>query len=56
MVNFNGRGVLLIGTAEWQGHTALAAGAGGACLDFFFLCSIISLFYLPPSGRQPDID
>ena len=38
-----------------QGPTALAVGAGGGCLDIF-LSSIISLFFLPLSGRRPDID
>ena len=31
------------------------AGAGGGCLDIF-LSSITSLFFLPLSGRRPDID
>ena len=38
-----------------QGPTALAVGAGGGCFDIFSL-SIISLFFLPLSGRRPDID
>ena len=38
-----------------QGLTALAVGAGGVVWTFF-LSSIISLFYLPLSGRQSDID
>ena len=38
-----------------QGPTALAVGAGGGCLDIF-LSSIVSLFFLPLSGRRPDID
>ena len=38
-----------------QGPSALAVGAGGGCLDIF-LSSIISLFFLPLFGRQPDID
>ena len=33
----------------------LAVGAGGGCLDIF-LSSITSLFFLPLSGRRPDID
>ena len=33
----------------------LVVGAGGGCLDFF-LSSITSLFFLPFSGKQPDID
>ena len=39
-----------------QGPTVLAVGAGGGCVDIFFLLSIISLFFLPLSGRRPDID
>ena len=52
-----------------QGPIALAVGAGGGCLDIFFsrlsflfcfslffLSSIISLLFLPLSGRRPDID
>ena len=38
-----------------QGPLALAIGAGGGCLDIFF-SSITSLFFLPLSGRRPDID
>ena len=38
-----------------QGPSALAVGAGGGCLDIF-LSSIVSLFFLPLSGRRPDID
>ena len=38
-----------------QGPTALAVGAGGGCLDIF-LSSIISLFFLPLSGRRPNVD
>ena len=38
-----------------QGPTALAVGAGGVIWTFS-LSSIISLFFLPLSGRQPDID
>ena len=34
-----------------QGPTALIEGAGGGLLS-----SIISLFFLPLSGRLPDID
>ena len=29
---------------------------GFGCLDIFFLSSVISLFFLPLSGRRPDID
>ena len=32
---------------------ALAVGAGGGCLDFFF-SSITSFFFPPLSGRRPD--
>ena len=55
-VNFQCQGVLLIWIIVGQGPTALAVGAGGGCLDIFFLSSIISLFFLPLSGRRPDID
>ena len=48
-------GYLLIWIRVGQGPTALAVGAGGGCLDIF-LSSIISLFFLPLSGRRPDID
>ena len=40
-----------------QGLTVLAVGAGGGgCSDIFFLSPITSLFFLPLSGRRPDID
>ena len=54
-VNFQYQGVLLIWIIVGQGPTALVVGAGGGCLDIF-LSSIISLFFLPLSGRRPDID
>ena len=54
-VNFQCRGVLLIWNRVGQGPTALAVGAGGGCMDIF-LSSLISLFFLPLSGRRPDID
>ena len=38
-----------------QGPIALAAGAGRGCLDILF-SSILSLLFLPLSGRRPDID
>ena len=38
-----------------QGPIALAVGAGGGCWDFF-LSPILSLLFLPLSGRRPDID
>ena len=50
------RGILLIWIIVRHGPTVLAAGAAGrGCLDIF-LSSVISLFFLPLSGRQPDID
>ena len=54
-VNFQCRGVLLIWIIVGQGPTVLAVGAGGDGLDFFSLV-FISLFFLPLSGRRPDID
>ena len=54
-VNFQCRGVLLILIRVGQGPTVLAVGAGGVVWTFF-LSSIISLFFLPLSGRRPDID
>ena len=48
-------GVLLIWIIVGQGPTALTVGSGGGCLDFF-LSFIISLLFLPLSGRRPDID
>ena len=38
-----------------QGPTVLAVGAGGVVWTFF-LSPIISLFFLPHSGRRHDID
>ena len=38
-----------------QGPTALAVGAGGVVWTFF-LASIFSRFFLPLSGKRPDID
>ena len=38
-----------------QGPIALAGGADGVCLDIFTLF-ILSLLFLPLSGRRPDID
>ena len=54
-VNFQCRGVLLIWIKVGQGPTALAVGAGGGGLDIL-PSSIISHFFLPLSGRRPDID
>ena len=53
-VNFQCRGVLLIWIRVGEGPIALAVGAGGGCLDIFL--SILSLLFLPLSGRRPDID
>ena len=55
-VNFQCRDVLLIWIKVGQGPIALAVGACGGCLAFFFLSSLSSLFFLPLSGRRPDID
>ena len=38
-----------------QMPTVLAVGEGEGCLDIF-LAFIISLFFLPLSGRRPNID
>ena len=54
-VNFQCRGVLLVWIIVGQGPIALAVGVGRGCLDIF-LSSITSLFSLPLSGRQPEID
>ena len=54
-VNFQCRGVLLLRKIVGQGPTALAVGAGGSCLDIFTL-DYRSLFFLPLSGKRPDID
>ena len=54
-VNFQCRGVLRIWIRVGQGPTALAVSACGGSL-VIFLSSIVSLFFLPLSGRRPDID
>ena len=41
--------------AVGQGPIVLAVGADGVVWTFF-LSSITSLFFLPLSGRRPDID
>ena len=51
-----GRHAYLDNSRVGQGPVALAVGAGGVGLDVFFLSSIISLFFLPLSGRRPGID
>ena len=43
-VNFQCRGILLIGIRVGQGPTALAVSAGGGCLDIFF-SRLSFLFY-----------
>ena len=50
------RGVLLIWIIVGQGLSALAVGASRGRLAILFLSSIISLFFLPLSGRRLDID
>ena len=54
-VNFQCRGVLLVWIRVGQGLIALAIGAGGVVWTFF-LSSIISIFFLPLSGRRSDTD
>ena len=54
-VNCQCRGVLLIWIIVGQGPTALTVDVGGV-VRTFFLPSIISHFFLPLSGRRPDID
>ena len=49
-LNFQCQGILLISIIVGQGPSAFAVGADGGCLDIF-LSSIISLFFLPLSGR-----
>ena len=39
-----------------QGLIALAVGAGGGLFWTFLLSSILSLLFLPLSGRRSDID
>ena len=46
-------GVLLIWIRVRQGPTVLAVGADG---DIFFSRLSFSIFFLPLSGRWPDID
>ena len=48
------RGVLLIWFTVGHGPTALAVGAVGCCLDIFLIYHFS--FFLPLSGRRPDID
>ena len=54
-VNFQCRGILLTWITVGQGPIVLAVGAGWGCLDIF-LSSVTSLFFLPLSGRRPDMD
>ena len=53
-VNFQYRGVLLISSKVGQGPTALAAGAGGGCLDIFTF--VYHRLSFPSLGRRSDID
>ena len=53
-INFQYRGVLLTWITVGQGPIVVAVGAGGGCLEFF-PSSITSPFFLPLSGRRPDI-
>ena len=46
-VTFQCRGVLLIWIRVGQGHTALAVGAGGGCLDIF--SHVYQFSFLSPS-------
>ena len=46
-----GGGTVLTWIIRGQGSTVLAVGAGGGCLDTF-LSSVISLFFLPLSGKR----
>ena len=55
LMHFQCRSVLLIKIIVAQGPTALAEGAGGVVWTFF-LQSVLSLFFLPLSGRRTDID
>ena len=55
LVKLSVPGVLLIWIIVGQKTTASAVGAGGVCSDILLL-SIFSLFYLPLSGRRPNID
>ena len=48
-------GRLTVWLTVGQGPIVLAEGAGGGCLDIL-LSSILSLLFLPLSGRRPDID
>ena len=50
VVNFQGRGVLLIWIRVGQGPSALAVGAGGGCLDILSL--IYHFSFLSPSLRE----
>ena len=56
-VSFQLRDILLFWIRVRQGPVALAEGAGaGGVIRIFLLSSIISFFFLPLSGRRPDID
>ena len=53
--NFQCWKILLIWIIVRQGPFNLAIGAGGGCLEIFFLSPIISLFFLLLNGDQLDI-
>ena len=53
-VKFQCQGVLLHWVIVGQGPTALAVGAGNVVWTFFSRLSFP--FFLPLSGRRPDID
>ena len=53
-VNFQCQGVLLIWIVVGQGPAALAVGTCGVVWTFF--SRLLFLFFLPLSGRRPDID
>ena len=58
-------GAMVLGKLPVPGRTAdldygragaaLPVGAVGGCLDIFISC-VISFFFLPLSGRRPDVD
>ena len=54
-INFQFQGVLLIWIIVGQGAIALAEGAGGVGLAISF-SRLSFLFFLPLSGRRPEID
>ena len=53
-VNFQCRASYVFGYREGQGPTAFTVGVGGVVWTFFSRLSF--LFFLPLSGRRPDVD